>query len=341
MTDLQREFRKFNDEISLERDREKATLAEKRARILDRLKDGIKKQRATGTEIPSYDVRNQGSYAMGTGIKPLDGDYDLDVALVFELSTTEYPDPVEVKRWVFDALDGHTKEVRVREPCVTVFYQRQGEPVYHVDLAVYADEDDGGGTQLARGKLGSSERDKKWEPADPEGLLEAIQGRFTDDQERQQFKRAIKYLKRWKDVQFSSEGNEAPKGIALTACAYRWFSPSIQVDQIASTTTEHDLAALLGLVREMLARFGSRLTVTLPVPPGNDLFERMSDTQMGNMKAKLQALRDCLEKARDDVDPHEAARTLAGALGDDFPIPDKSDTGVKRAAAIVTSGHSA
>ena len=213
--------------------------------------------------------------------------------------------------------------------------------IARIGTAVYAAANADDHTYLARGKLGSSSNHKKWETSDPKGLLTAIDDRFANSNERLQFKRVIKYLKRWKDLQFSSEGNEAPRGIALTACAYQWFSPKIYQDVIANTSTEDDLDALLQLVVQILSRFsGSRLSVTLPVPPGNDLFERMTDAQMRTMKAKLQELRNCLTEAQDEVDPHDAAQSVADILGDDFPVPEKKDTGVKKAAAIVNSGHS-
>ena len=74
MADLQKQFRKFHDNIAVKRDDEKAILAEKRDRILKRLADGIKAQRPAGKSIPSYRTINQGSYPMGTGVKPVDGD---------------------------------------------------------------------------------------------------------------------------------------------------------------------------------------------------------------------------------------------------------------------------
>lgn len=339
MADLQKQFRTFHDTISI--DYEKKILAEKRDRILKQLKDGIAEQRKDGTTIPPYHHRNQGSYAMGTGIKPLGDDYDLDVALIFDTTRDDHDDPVKVKNWVYKALENHTKEVRVREPCVTVFYQKKGESIYHVDFAVYAKEASGR-TFLARGKLGSSGEHKSWEESDPEGLLEALKNTFADEDDRAQLRRAIRYLKRWKDVNFSSEGNEAPRGIALTACAYRWFSPARHIDDLAASRTDDDMDGLLGLVTKIRKQFvGDRISVTLPVVPGNDLFADMSNQQMKNMRGKVQDLHLALSDATAEVDPHEAAKMLVGVFGDDFPIPPKSDTGKKKgAAAFVSSGIS-
>jgi hypothetical protein len=91
-------------------------------------------------DTPTFTWFNQGSYEMGTGIKPaVSGDYDIDVGIIFDINHSEH-DPVDVKTWVTDALEGHTKKVDMRRPCVTVFYQRDDEPIYHVDLAIYSDD---------------------------------------------------------------------------------------------------------------------------------------------------------------------------------------------------------
>ena len=65
-----------------------------------------------------------------------------------------YPDPVLLKQRVHEALEGHTKDVQLRRSCVTVFYQREGEPIYHVDLAVYseASQNADGQSRIAKAK---------------------------------------------------------------------------------------------------------------------------------------------------------------------------------------------
>jgi hypothetical protein len=339
MADLQPQFIQFENTIRVDRKIEKAVLVKKRERILERLATGIAAQRREGLVIPSYSHRNQGSYAMDTGIKPLDGDYDLDVALIFDFRTTARPDPVTVKGWVHAAVEGHTSEVRWREPCVTVFYKRRDEPIYHVDLAVYAK--DLNGTYLARGRRNAQAEARSWEPSDPAGLVEAIRMRFSDSEEQGQFRRCIRYLKRWKDHNLPSEGNEAPRGIALTACAHRWFLPKLDYHPDSSTPRPNDHAALQALVGQIVGRFDGRgqLDVTLPVPPGNNLFEMMSDRQLEVFKAKLERLHAALEDASRDPDPHTAAAALTKVLGPDFPVPDKPSTARKRSPGYVSSGN--
>lgn len=323
MADIQKYFMQFDDAIRYGRDDEMKLLSEKRQRVLDRLSEGIKRQRREGKTIPSYEHFNQGSYAMKTGIKPVDRDFDIDVGLRFEIPKSKY-DPVEVKRWVHDAVAGHTKKVELRRSCVTVFYQEKGEDLYHVDLAVYAGAD--GRDYLAKGKSTSAPEQRLWDESDPQGLIKAVADRFTD-QDAEQFRRAIRALKRWKDERFSKDGHAAPKGIALTIAAYRWFQVS-KVIGYGGTAEYNDLAALRGLAGEMLSRFQPtwqpRMQVTLPVSPHADLCAMMSDGQMRDFKDRLQALYDALTAAQTAANPHAACKELRKQFGNDFPVPDQS-----------------
>lgn len=317
MADIQKYFVQFDDAIRYERDHEIKTLSDKRERVLRKLSEGIRRQRTAGKQIPSYTPFNQGSYAMRTGIKPVNRDFDIDVGLRFDLRKDAL-DPVDVKRWVYDAINGHTRKVELRRSCVTVFYQEQGEDLYHVDLAVYASAD--GRDYLAKGT--STPDQRFWEASDPQGLIDAVAGRFTG-QDAEQFRRTIRALKRWKDERFSKDGHAAPKGIALTIAAYRWFQVSKQVTPYGNVEYD-DLAALRELANAMLDRFQPRLQVTLPVSPHSDLCAMMSDSQIRDFKDRLQALSNALTAANTAADPFAACRELRKQFGNDFLQPDQS-----------------
>ncbi len=346
MANLQKQFEQFHDAIRIRRKPEEKTLSDKREKILNRLSEGIAEKRRQGATIPKYRHLNQGSYPMGTGVKPLDGDYDLDVALLFEIDHDDF-EPVEVKKWVLEALDGHTKDVRMREPCVTVTYTSKDEPLYHVDLAVYAEENADGKTYLARGKLQSNAENKRWEAADPEALLKLVENHLSDADDARQFRRVIRYLKRWAAVRFPEGGNARPRGIAITACALRWFE--VRKALVGTTKEFDDLGALKTLLAKMRAAFQrevvdgkaiERLRVTLDVAPGNDLFERMTHTQMADFQAALKGLEAALETAAREPDTHEAAKGLAMHFGSDFPVPDKVETAKPRTPTISSPGNS-
>jgi hypothetical protein len=321
MPHLNPEFRKFHDAIKLDWDDELAELRDKRDQVLDDLFARLSE------DVPKNPARfNQGSYAMHTGVVPLDGDYDIDVALEFELNPRDYPRPVEVKRWVYEALSGY--EVEMREPCVTVWWKdSKGKPQTHVDLAIYATHE--GETFLARGKLGASIGLQTWEPADPRGLIAHVKSQPEDAEHRDQMHRVVRYLKRWKDHRFSATGEEAPRGIALTACALQWF-----------TARDKELDAVLDLVTEV-HRQGPDLCVRLPVKPHSDLFGKMNRQQRNNFYARLGELKQALVEAKAEANAEKAAERLRQQFGDDFPLPSRGRASTAATAAIGTSGASA
>jgi hypothetical protein len=151
-------------------------------------------------------------------------------------------------------------------------------------------------------------------------------------------------------VKFPSTGHAAPIGIAITVAAYHWFTPVKTVHPFENTVRYDDLEALRGFVKSLLANFRSvysdgwsveRLQVPLPVAPCSDLFEKMTDNQMADFKAKLEKLREALEAAHEEADPVEACKILKRQFGDDFSSPPKEETARKSPSAIISSSSSA
>jgi hypothetical protein len=347
MPNLQRYFEQFHENIKM--DDENEILREKREILLDKLRDKLKEQ---VTPPPTFTPFNKGGYGMDLGVKPLNGDYDIDVGLEFAINKNDFPDPVDVKKWVYNALEGHTDSVKIRNPCVTVQYHLKKEPLYHVDFAIYAHDGYSNSIYLARGKPTSNQSEKRWEIDDPKGLIKAIREKFTDENDRLQFRRVIRSSKRWKDVKFSPDGHEAPIGIGLTVCGYYWLSISkTLVDPLTMSYEYNDLDTTINFINAMLSQFSLvganvgrnlyRLSVRLPVQPYNDLFEKMTDIQMTNFKEKLDELLNALIKAKDEVDPVEACKILRQQFGDDFPLPEIEETAQKRGPAIISSSSAA
>lgn len=335
MLNLQKEFMEFHDNIKL--DDENATLREKRDILLKKLKDNISK------DAVSYTTFNQGSYAMGTGILPEDEDYDIDLGLKFSMDKDDYSDPIEPKKWVRDALDGHTKSVEIRRSCVTVTYQIDGESAFHVDFAVYAANNADGKMYIAKGKEFSSDDNKKWELADPQGLIDSVRGKFSGD-DAAQFRRVIRYMKKWKTHKFPSSGNEAPTGISLTILAYNLFSINKTYDWAAKKNVYDDFSALYGLVSSIKNSFTlawssknnvwyHTVSTTLPVEPYNELFEKMTEKQMESFYQKLASMLEKLDEVKTKEKRSDACSILVDVFGDDFPVTvDKSMVGTSESA---------
>ncbi|RKZ52840.1 MAG: nucleotidyltransferase [Candidatus Parabeggiatoa sp. nov. 3] len=348
MAKLQKQFVQFHETIKLNNLDENKTLRDKRDIVLEKLRERLKKFFQEKDEpTPTFEPFNQGSYAMGTGIQPLGGDYDIDVGLKFNISKEDYPDPTEVKQWVYDALSTHTQRVEFRKPCITIFYQRHNEPIYHVDLAIYSEYSYDSSLYIAKGKPNSDER--IWEASEPKKLIELVKNRFDDPEDGKQFRRVIRYLKRWKDVKFSSDGNGAPIGIGITIAAYHWLNVSKPVDYFSGKTTYDDLTAMQNFVNALIGNFRDiynsnelRLHVELPVAPYCDVFEKMTDNHMLSFKRKLESLLSILNEAQAEAEPSEACQKLQQQFGDDFPIPTKAETAfISSAPAIVSSSSSA
>ena len=95
MAHVQRQFDQFHDAIALKWFGENQTLRQKRDIVRRKLEDRLPDIFADyDEECPDFWFHDQGSYELGTGVKPLNGDYDIDQGLYFTLSTESYPDPV-------------------------------------------------------------------------------------------------------------------------------------------------------------------------------------------------------------------------------------------------------
>jgi hypothetical protein len=353
MADIQKQFVQFDEAIRLKRFDENQMLIEKRDAILNRLRAQFERRRKEGIAIPTFQHLNQGSYQMGTGIQPAQGDYDIDVGLRFNCGKSDYPNPVQLKELVRNALAEHTDlGARIRRSCVTVYYKLDGVQAYHVDLAIYAYDDSRSQLFLAKGHQDADAQNRAWESSDPVGLCTWVEQRFTDEAEESQFLRVIRALKRWKTEKFKQDGHNAPTGIGLTVAAGQWFSPHLRRDAFTQKTTFHDLEAMRRFVETLVGQFycagnkedGStlyRLQVPVPVPPGKDIFERMSPGQMTTFRKHLIQLHALLSRVAEEPDPVEACRMMRKDFCEEFPVPGKNDTGQSRNKAISGSGISA
>ncbi|RCJ20244.1 hypothetical protein A6S26_05845 [Nostoc sp. ATCC 43529] len=328
MVNLQTKFNDFHQAIKIDFD-DNAPLREKRKLIVDDLRGGLNKLFLNqGYRPPTFEHFNQGSYDLATGVEPIIGDdYDIDVGIIFNFSKDDYR-PVKVKEWVYYALRTGTRTVEIKRPCVRVQYHQNGAKWFHVDLAIYSRDKDYLGNEInhiAKGFISSSEDKKFWELSEPFKLKELLKSKITDNLDREQFRRIIRYLKRWKDYNFFSTGAERPTGIALTACCYNFFTP--QKDYIYNTSTYtyspqyNDMQALYNVVNGIISMFSwnNTITVNLPVKPYNNLFAKMSNNQMGSMKTKLITLRDTLLSASNEYYLSNACTKLQKVFGTDFP----------------------
>lgn len=308
--ELQGLFERFHDAIKLEENDERRKLREKREILLEILKKKL------AVQSLAFESFHQGSYAMRTGVVPKDGNYDIDIGLIFECSQERFPDPVTLKCFVRDALTGSNRSVRIRRACVTVTYMIRGRPGYHVDLALYLKETNGR-LLLAKGNEFAGAEQRVWLPSAPDSLTKYVLSKFTGD-DQAQLRRCIRYLKRWRDENFETG---APLSIALTLAAAYWFEPRRTKDRLYV-----DLDALHCLVKTMGQNFGNRwarnrLAVPLPGFMKADLMAGLTDGQMLIFRERLSALELTLEQCCDGATTEVAAGLLTSQFGPEFPSP--------------------
>lgn len=337
MADLQRYLIDFHNIVRLEDDDENAQLRKKREFLVKELKTRLPHG------VPAFTHFNQGSYAMHTGTMPKNGNYDIDVGLIFHCEKDAYPDPLVLKQHVLAALNRGNRTVRIRRPCVTVEYRINGEVDYHVDLAVYVERADGVGLDLAVGRESCKASARHWQQNDPMQLIKLIADRYSDD-EAGQMRRVIRYLKRWRDHCFLED--HGPISVALTVAAYHWFVPNIDIFQKKPL----DAYALRALVHALMNQFqwtmhngqlAERLSIESPVVTYPNLLANMSQSDMDTLKARLQTLASKLQQAIDEPRPEIACALLASQFGPDFPVPTVGQTAKSTSAPYIHTGQSA
>ncbi len=317
---IQNEFLNFHDRIRLDYD-VKAELAEKRDILLQILRDSDR--------LPEFDEYNQGSYGMYLGVEPTDDrEYDIDVGLRFNVNKSDY-EPMDIKNIIADILSDHTDYGAViKKPCVTVTYKKDGEATYHVDLVTYLyedHEDKQSQLYLAHGKENKPD-DIKWEKADPVGLVDYINGKIEKGDQRNQFRRVVRYIKRWKNRRFISTGHAEPTSIGITLIAVDYFTAKKGDDLEALLHVAKCIQSLFCVEKYEDGRWLYRIKYPMPVSlkfeSNTDAFEKMTDVQMTDFKEKLEKLIRDLEAVQSEVDEVEQCKKLHKIFGEDFHIPE-------------------
>lgn len=237
---------------------------------------------------------------------------------------------------VHKILKDHTDYgAKIKKPCVTVTYKKNGEKAYHVDLVIYSYEDKDNTNSNMYLARGTNEENKEWEDSDPIKLKDKIMEKWENCEKRDQYRRIIRYMKRWKNLKFSTNGNAEPPGIGITLLAYEKFMPQ-KYDWLEAKYIYDDLEALIYFVKAVKDMFvptqysqekGKQLykiEYYLRVKPWTNVFGKMSEIHMTEFKTKIDKLLDDLEEVKYESDIVEQCNKLNKKIfGSDFPIPDK------------------
>lgn len=299
MADLKTEFGVFHTVIALSSSK-KDSLRTSR----DAIRGRIRKYFSEELKVKAPKFRGQGSYAMGTIVNPLDGEFDIDDGVYLqhldEGDDSKWPTPETVHRWLVNATEGATNESPIdKRTCVRVRYARQ----YHVDLPSYASLN--GDYRLAE------KGNKGWHSSDPKALTDWFKGHVKEKGE--QLRRIVRYLKAWADYQSGRRG-KMPSGLILTVLATQNF----RADQ-------RDDASLANTARAISNAVNPAFYLLNPVDLNEELTARLRSEQKKRFQEAISdlALDAAIAVKADDTEM--ASALWRKQLGDRFPLTLKDE----------------
>lgn len=223
----------------------------------------------------------QGSMALGTTVRPLEGPHDLD--FVFELGIPhQCIDPMALLATFYNFLKKHgtySEMVSLKNRCVRITYAND----FYMDVLPSCKDLQLGGTCIQVPDRGLA----SWSPSNPKGYVKWFRDTSTTlplaekavqpvppqqpADEKLPLQLAVQLMKRWRDV-FYPNPKLAPVSIVLTTLAGRCYrgevSPSAALSGVLARIVDAVDAADLQ---------GRRLVITNPSNPQEDLSERWDD----------------------------------------------------------------
>lgn len=307
MADVQSELIKFHNIIKVEED----DLRKSRDALVDKIKVSLKDN---GHRVP--DVLNQGSYIYGVGIEPIgDLEHDIDVGLEFPICSDDYK-ATEIRSWVFDAVNGHTKNEPIeKNSCIRVPYQDG----YHVDLVCYAKFKSSDDEKFDNINPSLGLKDGSWRPSEPRKLKDFIESKFKLFENTcvpgagNQIQRVVRYLKRWNDeaIPYESPGKK-PVGLAILLYCIEHLTPQLR------DGTSDDLKALEVVVEQAANTIG-KIVCFKPTQEYEDVFSKLTDSGMNALKKRFEVLLSTLREVQNENSLEAACEKMRGVFGEDFP----------------------
>ena len=277
MYDLSSKFNTFYDTHVVLSQEEQTNLYSKKELNIQRLKDGLKEyNEENNTSYSIVETCVQGSVAMSTIVQNEDGDYDIDVAIVFDKTALGDKGAQATRNMVANALKRKTKqfnaEPEVKTSCVRIKYADG----YHIDFAIYRRYYD-----YLNGCWEYEHANSNWTKRDLKGLNDWF--KTQNDNSNGKLRKVVrlskmfcKSRKSWKNM---------PSGLLQTVlCNEKLQRTYDRIDELFYYT-----------MKEIVNRLEISTSVIAPVDDGRDLTPRNSDTQRmtkwkNRLKSKLEDL---------------------------------------------------
>lgn len=337
---LQNKFFKFHDAILLGI----KDVAYNNARLKDDsiLKDIKARFKEDG--FPVIDDFIQGSMATDTGIRENGQDFDIDRAIVIEASLAP-ENPITPKKAVLEVLEARGfKNAKIKKPCVTADYKTED---LHIDIPIYRRYENGQ-YELAVGKTHSDEENRQWSPSAPRELIDWVAAYDNSavyaSKKHDQYRRIVRYLKRWRNFTFSENVRRKIYSIGITVMVKESLVASINDEGFPD-----DLSALRATIHHILNDGGYfslveaekyKVKVDIPVSHTRDIFDNSSITTGTQFRNQLAALLKTLDKVADENSESKQCELLRKVFGEDFPEHASTSTAsaVSTASVVASVG---
>jgi hypothetical protein len=301
-----------------------------------------------GSSLAAYrpDIYPQGSFALGTAVKPLnDGDHDVDAVCLLQADPHQMTQ-AELKRLVGDRLREHANYARMLQPkeggrrCWTLEYADESK--FHLDILPAVPDDStelvrvGVPPDLARYAVCITDRQTwdahaDWPKSNPKGYalwfreqmrviletrrrakakrIQASVEQVPDHQVTAPLQQAVQLLKRHRDVRYGDD-EDRPISIIITTLAARAYENE--------ATLLETLIAIIPRMRASIERRGEVLWVPNPVNPEENFADKWAETPrkaelfMGWLDAVEREHRELLTAGR---------RRVASYIKDAYEVP--------------------
>ncbi len=301
--DFGSEFDKYYKTISIDSDKRTKLLANKgllRQKIRDDFKDKSRK-------IPKFHIQGSMEKNTSTGINPLNGDYDIDDGVYLQNIDSskpidEWESPEKAHKWVFDAVDGHTKSTEDLSKCVRVNYANNEK---HVDLPIYVQKDDDYYLAI---------KGKGWKKNNPKDIADWFQDRNTVLGEN--FRKGSRLLKAWKDKRESE--NTALK-------LFGGFQLSILVSNHFPSSTGNTEEFFYKLVQNINQNLWQYPPLRNPKNYSQDTLEYYTQSRIDTFKSEFGTLYSKAKEAYEETDCQKKYEKWKKVFGDRFPKPTDSE----------------
>lgn len=300
-------FRVFHENISLKKTRE-----ERIDDALSALREFVSNDRSqepqeNGVGDLLIEPFVQGSYAMGTPVRPVReaDEFDVDVVLSLRLGDAagNLPNSKTTLGWLAGRLRGsknYAEKAEVRKRCVRINYA--GE--FHLDMVPVTPVPGQDPILYLPDKAGY------WIKTNPKGFTLWFDGKESESGGR--LKRVVKYLKWWRSA-------VAPRRVKATSVI---LTTLLANHAARGSSNAEMLVGTMESLGEWLSVCAEKPRIPNPSLPESDLAEKWTEKEFKDFSSRFEEVLRVAREALDEPDYEKSVKLWQKVFGKEFPMLD-------------------